>query len=172
MNQKLLKKWFVVQIKPNSYDLALRNLERQGFETFLPKMKATIKKENKFINKDVLVFPGYAFIGINQQNSYWTKINSTYGVSKLLSFNNKPYEIPFDLVVALKNKYDANSNPIINNNLKKGDKIKFNNGPFADFVANIESVNPKNRVYALLKVMGGRRKLEINLEEKINFIKL
>ena len=172
MNQNLVKKWLIVQIKPNSYDLAIRNLERQGFETFLPKMKATIKKENKFINKDVLVFPGYAFIGINKQNSYWTKINSTYGVSKLLSFNNKPYEIPFDLVVALKNKYDDNINPIINKNLKKGDTIKFNNGPFADFVANIESVNAKNRIYALLKVMGGHRKLEINLEEKINFIKL
>ena len=80
MNQNLIKKWLIVQIKPNSYDLAARNLERQGFKTFLPKMKTTIKKEKKFINKDVLVFPGYMFVGVDLQNSYWAKINSTYGV--------------------------------------------------------------------------------------------
>ena len=61
-------------------------------------MKTTRKKENKFTNKDVFLFPIYAFVGIDLQNSYWGKINSTYGVSKFLSFNNKPAEIPHDLI--------------------------------------------------------------------------
>ena len=103
VNQEFKKKWLVAQIKPNSHDLAVRNLKRQGFETFLPKVRTTIKKENRFINKDVFVFPGYVFIGIDLQNSNWTKINSTYGVSKLISFNNKPSEIPLDLILAIKN---------------------------------------------------------------------
>ena len=41
MNQSLDKKWFIAQIKPNSYHSAIQNLERQGFETFLPKMEIT-----------------------------------------------------------------------------------------------------------------------------------
>ena len=168
----LVKKWLVAQLKPNSYDLAVRNLERQGFQTFLPKMKATIKKVNTFINKDVLVFPGYAFIGIDLHNSYWAKINNTYGVSKLLSFNNKHSEVPLDFMVAIKKRFEDNINPIIDKNLKRGDTIKFNNGPFADLVANIESIDAKKRIYVLLEVMGGRRKLEINLNEEINFIKI
>ena len=172
MNQTLKKKWLVAQIKPKSHDLAFRNLERQGFKTFLPKTDITKKKENKFINKEVFVFPGYAFIGIDPQNPHWTKINSTYGVSKLLTFNNKPCEIPFDLIVTLKNRYEKKVNPMINENLKRGDVIRFNDGPFVDFVANIESVDPKKRIYVLLEVMGGYRKLEINLKEKINFIKI
>ena len=172
MKQNLLKKWLIGQIKPNSHDLAVRNLERQGFQTFLPKIKVTREKENKFINKEVFVFPGYAFIGIDLQNSYWTKINSTYGVSKLLSFNNKPSEIPLDLIVALKKRFQDNINPIINEKLKTGDIIKFNTGPFADLVAKIESIDSKKRINLLLEVMGGARKLEINLEEKINFIKI
>ena len=172
MNPSLKKKWLVAQIKPNSSDLAFRNLERQGFETFMPKIKATTRKENKFINKEVFVFPGYAFIGVDLQNSYWTKINSTYGVSKLLSFNNKLSEVPLDLIVALKKRFQDNISPIMNEKLKKGDIIKFNNGPFTDLVANIESVDTKKRIYVLLEVMGGRRKLEINLKEKINFVKI
>ena len=166
------KKWLVAQIKPKSHDLAFRNLERQGFETFMPKIKVTKKIENKFINKEVFVFPGYAFIGVDLQGSYWTKINSTYGVSKLLSFNNKPSEVPLDFMVALKKRFQDNFNPIIDENLKRGDIIKFNNGPFANLVANIESIDAKQRIYVLLEVMGGHRKLEINLKEKINFIKI
>ena len=172
MNNNCLKKWLIVQIKPNSYDLAIRNLERQGFETFFPKMKVTKKKENKFIGKDVLIFPGYGFVGIDLQDPYWTKINSTYGVSKLLTFNNKPCEIPLDLIVTLKNRFENKVDPIINENLKKDDTIKFNNGPFADLVAKIDSVEEKKRIYVLLEVMGGHRKLEINLKERINFIKI
>ena len=172
LNKSLVKNWLVVKIKPNSYNLALRNLERQGFETFFPKMKITIKKENKFNNKEVLLFPGYGFVCIDLQNFNWVKINSTYGVSKLLSFNNKPCKIPLDIIIALKNRYENDVNQIINQKLKRGDKIKFDNGPFAELVANIESVDAKNRIYALLNVMGGHRKLEINLKERINFIKI
>ena len=122
--------------------------------------------------KDVLIFPGYGFVGIDFQNSNWTKINSTYGVSKLLSFNNKPSEVPLDFIATLKQRFEDNINPIINEKLKRGDKIKFINGPFADLVARIESVNAENRIYALLKVMGGRRKLKMNLKEEINFVKI
>jgi len=168
----LKKKWLIAQIKPKSHDLAVRNLERQGFDTFLPKMKITIKKENKFINKDEFVFPGYVFIGIDIQNFNWTKINSTYGVSKLLSFNNKPSEVPLDFMVALKKRFEDNINPTIDENLKRGDTIKFHNGPFADLVANIESIDAKKRIYVLLEVMGGRRRLGIDLKEEINFIKI
>lgn len=49
------KKWFVVQIKLNSYDLATRNLQRQGFEAFLPKMTITNRKTINF-------FKGYSTI--------------------------------------------------------------------------------------------------------------
>lgn len=172
MSENLLKKWLVAQIKPNSYDLAFRNLKRQGFEVFIPKMNITIRKEKKFINKDSYLFPGYLFVGVDKQSFNWTKIQSTYGVSKLLVFNNKPSEISHDIIMALKNRYEANIDLSLKENLKKGDIIKFNSGPFSDLIAKIEGVSDKNRIYVLLEVMGGRRKLKVNLKEKINFAKV
>ena len=56
MKQSLDKKWCIAQIKPNSYDCAIQNLERQGFETFLPRMKITQRQKNKFLVKKVYVF--------------------------------------------------------------------------------------------------------------------
>ena len=102
MHQKLEKKWFIAQIKPNSYELAIRNLERQGFETFVPKMEITRRQKNTFHVKKVYVFPGYIFVCFDLHDIIWSKINSTYGVSKILAYNKKPSEISSYLILELK----------------------------------------------------------------------
>ena len=172
MNESLDKKWYIAQIKPNSYDTAIPNLERQGFETFLPKMEITQRKENKFLVKDVFVFPGYMFVCFNPHNITWTKINSTYGVSKILAFNNRPCQISSDLILELKNRYEINSNPMQKEKLQKGDAIKFHTGPFADLIAKVESVDEKNRIWILLEAMGGYQRLKLQNVKKNQYNKI
>ena len=172
MNQSLDKKWYIAQIKQNSYRSAIQNLERQGFETFLPKMEITQKKENKFIVKNAYVFPGYMFVCFDPDIITWTKINSTYGVSKILTFNNKPSEISSDLIQDLKIRYEINSNPTQKETLKPGDSIKFYSGPFADVIAKVESVDENNRIWVLLEAMGGYRKLKLQKNQSIKYNKI
>ena len=170
MKQKSDKRWFIAQIKPNSYNSAIQNLERQGFETFLPKIEITQRKK-KFLLKNVFVFPGYMFVCFNPQIITWTKINSTYGVSKILTFNNKPAEISSDLILELKNRYEVNSNPAQKEKLQKGDCIKFYTGPFTDLIATIESVDSKNRIWVLIQAMGGNKRLKLENVEKNKYNK-
>ena len=169
MNQHLEKKWFIAQIKPNSYKSAIQNLERQGIKTFLPKMEITQRQKNKFIINNVYVFPGYIFVCFDPHITMWTKINSTYGVSKILAFNNKPSEISSHLVQDLKNRYEINSNETQNDKLKKGDSIKFCTGPFSDLIAKVESVDENNRIWALLEAMGGYRRLKLQKNQKMKY---
>lgn len=171
MNKKPSETWLIAQIKRNSYHLACRNLVRQDFEIFIPKMKITVKKEKKFIIKDVFVFPGYIFIKINKQNSNWTKINNTYGVSKLLTFNNSPAEISNDLIIDLKIRYEVNMDRLTGVGLQKGDLIKFQYGPFVEHMAKIESLEETNRIWVLLEFLGGYRKLKLQKPEMSTFIK-
>ena len=171
MNKSLDKKWYIARIKPNSYHSASQNLERQGFETFLPKMKITQRQKNKFIVKNVYVFPGYMFVCFDPRIITWTKINSTYGVSKILAFNNKPSEISFDLILELKTRYEINSNLTQKEKLKKGDSIKFYAGPFADLIAKVESVDENNRIWVLLEAMGGYQRLKLQSVEKNQYNK-
>jgi len=172
MNQSLDKKWCIAQIKPNSYRSAIQNLERQGFEAFLPKMEITQRKENKFIVKNVYVFPGYMFVSFDPHSITWTKINSTYGVSKILTSNKKPSEISSDLILELKNRNEINSNPTQKETLKPGDSIKFYSGPFADVIAKVESVDENNRIWILLEAMGGYRKLKLQKNQSIKYNKI
>ena len=44
-----VRNWFFLQYKPNSHRVALRNLFRQGFETFLPMQEFTQIKSTKFV---------------------------------------------------------------------------------------------------------------------------
>ena len=172
MNQSLDKRWFIAQIKPNSYHPAIQNLERQGFETFLPKMEITQRKENKFVVKNVYVFPGYMFVCFDPHTISWTKINSTYGVSKILTFSNKPTEISSHLILELKNRYEINSKLTQKEKLQKGDSIKFYAGPFTDLIAKVESVEGKNRIWILLEAMGGYQRLKLKNIEKNTYKKV
>ena len=171
MNQSLDKKWYIAQIKPNSSHSATQNLERQGFQTFLPKMEITKRKENKFVVKNVYVFPGYMFVCFDPNIISWTKINSTYGVSKILTFNKKPAVISSDLILELKKRYEINSNPRQKEKLQKGDSIKFYAGPFADLIAKVENVDEKNRIWILLEAMGGFQRLKLQNVEKNKYTK-
>jgi transcriptional antiterminator RfaH len=173
MYQSLDKKWFIAQIKSNSYRSATQNLERQGFETFLPKMEITQRQENKFLVKNVYVFPGYMFVCFNPHIITWTKINSTYGVSKILTFTNKPAEISSDLILELKNRYELiNINSMQKEKLQKGDSIKFISGPFTDLITKIENVDEKNRIWILLEAMGRNQRIKLQNVEKNQYNKL
>jgi transcriptional antiterminator RfaH len=172
MKKSLDKKWYIAQIKKNSYLSAIQNLERQGFETFLPKMEITQKQKNKFVIKNVYVFPGYMFVYFNPRIHTWTKINSTYGVSKILTFNKKPAEISTDLIVEIKTRYEINSNQTQEEKLQKGDSIKLLKGPFANLIAKVESVDEKSRIWVLLEAMGGNQRLKLQNDEKNKYHKL
>ena len=56
MNPSLGKIWCVAQIKNNLYDTAIQNLKRQGFETFLPKMKITKREKTNFLSRTFMFF--------------------------------------------------------------------------------------------------------------------
>ena len=117
-------------------------------------------------------FPGYIFIGVDLQNFNWTKINSTYGVLRVLVFNEKPSEISHCLVLALKNRYKANTDPTLKESLQKGDVIKFNSGPFVDLIARIENVDNGKRIWVLLEVMGGNQKLKLQQKKNLKYSKV
>ena len=172
MSKNFDNKWYVALIKQNSYDTAIKNLERQGFETFLPKMEITQRQKNQFVVKNAYVFPGYMFVSFDPRSITWTKINSTYGVSKILSFNNKPAEISSDFVLKLKKRYEIDSNSRKKGELFKGDYIKFYKGIFSNLIGKIESVDKKNRIWILLESMGGYKKLKLQNVEKNRYYKL
>ena len=133
------KEWFILQFKANSHHQATKNLNRQGFETFLPLHDTTSRKASRFITATQPLFPGYMFITFDRTEPLWHKINNTYGVSRLVTFNSILKPIPTIFVNNLMMRYDFSGKLLPIKKLEKGDQVKVLKGPFSNFIATVET---------------------------------
>ena len=154
------KEWFILQFKANSHHQATKNLSRQGFETFLPFHDSTSRKLSRFINTSKPLFPGYMFITFDRAESTWHKINNTYGVSRLITSNSELKPIPTIFIDSLMMRYDLSDKLLPVEKLKKGDQVKVLEGPFADFIATVETYETEQRIWILMDLMGRKTKIQ------------
>ena len=153
------KEWFILQFKSNSHHKATKNLNRQGFETFLPLYDTTSRKLSRFVNTSKPLFPGYMFVRFDRTETRWYKINNTYGVSRLITFNSLLKSIPTKFVNNLMKRYDFSGKLLPIKELKKGGQVKVLNGSFANFIATIEEYETDQRTWFLMDLMGGKSKI-------------
>ena len=154
------KEWFILQFKTNSHHQANRNLQQQGFETFLPLNNVTSRKASRFINVTRPLFPGYMFVKFDVTDPRWNKINSTYGVLRLITFNSILKSIPTDVIESLIKRCNMSGKLLPVKKLKQGDQVKLIEGPFANFIATIESYQSDERVWILMDLMGRKAKIQ------------
>jgi len=102
-----MKEWFVVSTHHNSEDLAIRNLERKGFQTYCPKYFRTISHARKI--KKVLrpLFPKYIFVSFDRKKDNWLNINFLRGINSLIMVNRYITSLPNFFIDNLK-KYELN----------------------------------------------------------------
>ena len=154
------KEWFILQFKPNAHHQAAKNLIRQGFEIFLPLHDTTSRKLSRFIDTSKPLFPGYMFIKFDKAESKWHRINNTYGVSRLITFNSILKSIPTTFVESLMMRYDLSGKLQPVKKLKKGDHVTILKGPFANFIATVEKYEADQRIWILMDLMGRKTKIQ------------
>lgn len=155
-------RWFLAQFKPNSHRIAERNLTRQGFETFLPLQDDTRRLRGRFTTRMRPLFPGYLFVALDVARGGWRAVNSTYGITRLVSLGRAPSPVPSTLVDALMQRCDDAGRLLPPNALKPGDQVTVTKGPFTDFVATIDTIAPDQRVWVLMEFMGGQTRVAVS----------
>jgi transcriptional antiterminator RfaH len=156
------KEWFILQFKPNAHHQANKNLNQQGFETFLPLHDITSRNVSRFINSTRPLFPGYMFITFDRTETTWHKINNTYGVLRLVTFNSILNSIPITFVNNLMKRCDLSGKLLPMQKLKKGDQVKLLKGPFVNFAATVETYENDQRIWVLMDLMGRSSKIQTN----------
>ena len=160
----MAKEWFILQYKSNAHLLAKKNLNQQGFDTFLPVYDCTTRKSSRFINTSQPLFPGYMFVTFDRAKSQWHKINNTYGVSRLITFNSILKSIPTAAIENLMERCDLSGRLKPIKKLSRGDQVKITRGPFASFFACVETYETNQRIWVLIDLMG--RKTKIQTQQK------
>ena len=158
--------WYVAQVRPNCLPMAVRGLTRQGFGLFLPKIILDPKKTSRGKRAWVPLFPGYIFVRFDPTRPAWRAINSTRGVSKLVSFGaDGPRPVPGGLIGALQARCDDNGMLLAPDDLAPGDRVRLLRGPFADIVTEIERVEPDRRIWLLIDIMGRQPRVGVDFED-------
>ena len=162
---KVSKLWSILQFKPNAHKLAERNLNQQGFETLLPFEGVTKFRNQKFISTQRPLFPGYMFVAFERGDMPWKKINCTYGVSKLLTFNREPYIIPNNLITEIRARCNQAGVLHPQKQFSKDDRVRLVSGPLDNFLATVESIDKNQRVWILIDLMGQETRALVKSEK-------
>ena len=101
-----MSNWYLIHTKIRQERVALENLERQGFECFLPLIRAEKLRRGALLVVQEALFPRYLFIrlGTGLESQSWAPIRSTMGVSRLVTFGLIPAKIDDELIGALRSE--------------------------------------------------------------------
>ena len=157
--------WYIVQFKPNSHKIAFRNLQRQGFETFLPMHEVTRRTVVKFETVIRPLFAGYMFVDCNPDTAPWRQINSTYGVSRMLSLAEGPKPMPEALIAGLRARCDNVGKLEPLENFEASQSVEMHSGPFESFIAIVEQMASNARVSVLLDFMGKATRVQVDRQQ-------
>ena len=164
-NERLMGDWYLIQIKRNSHRIADRNLNQQGFKTFLPLQDLTSRRGSEFSTSTKPLFPGYMFVRIKPDGAPWQKINSTLGVSRLICQDGVPKRVPTEVVSGLISRCDSLGRLLPPNTVQRGDTVEIHSGALANFIATVETIDRNRRIWVLMDIMGQITRVQVASEQ-------
>jgi len=160
------RSWYLVYTKPRQENLAEENLARQGYETYLPRIYQTRRRNGRHVKTIEAFFPRYLFIKLNTETDNWAPIRSTIGVSKMVRFDGIPAVVPEPLIQALQSNDDTDGiQNLLQKDLKRGDKVTIIDGPLAGYEGIYQQQNSAERVAVLVDLVGKNTLLNISVHD-------
>lgn len=148
-------RWYVAQTQPHADARAASNLERQGFDVFCPRFQKSVRHARQRVRKLAPLFPGYLFVAIDVTRDPWRRVNGTFGVVRIVMQGDSPLPVPVGIVESLQARVKADGAIDCAPALKVGQSVRIADGPFADLVGTLASLDGAGRVRVLLDLLGG-----------------
>jgi transcription elongation factor/antiterminator RfaH len=148
------ERWFLVHTLPKSEGKAEWHLGVQGFRTYLPQFRKTVRHARQLRTVQAPLFPRYLFVMLDLGRDRWLSVRSTLGVSRLFTHHDgRPIPVPVGVVESLIERADGKLMRL-DTGLIKGQHVRIMSGPFADLVGTLERLDEAGRVQVLLEMMG------------------
>lgn len=162
MKQGDTKNWYLVYCKPRQERVAKHNLERQGFETYLPVARQRRRRLGGAKMVIEPMFPRYLFIHLDSRNDDWGPIRSTLGVTTLVRFGQFPTPVPDYLVSNLRQHDDEDGiQQLPDYTYRPGEPLRIADGVMAGFEGIYLARSAKDRVLVLLEILGQQARVEL-----------
>lgn len=164
-------RWFVVHTysgHENKASEALRqrvNAMRLGhkiFEVVVPTRNIVTVKHGKKEESKEKIFPGYILVRMDLDDESWLAVRTTPGVTAFVGAGNKPTPISDKEVEAIMQFMKIQA-PKFKAKFTTGEAIKIIDGPFADFLGTVESIDEAHgKVKVLVSIFGRETPVELD----------
>ena len=156
------KPWYVCLTKPRREALAVRKLEEQGYEVFLPLLTQWEKKKVGWTRKQQVMFPRYGFVRCSRSGQSIAPIRSTPGVTGLVAFGNVPATLQEPTLDAIRSLAERQAT-VLDGEIfpfQAGDSVEISAGPLKG-LSGIVSLVAEVRVTVLLSLLGREKPVAI-----------
>lgn len=165
-------KWYVVHTfagHENKVAAALKqrieaeHLENLIFDILVPTQdKIEIRGGKKETVKEK-IFPGYILIKMELNDLSWLAVRTTQGVTSFIGAGNKPTPISEAEVATIVKFTSQGAQPTFKDVFMVDDTVKIIDGPFAEFIGKVDSVDKeKGRVRVLVSIFGRETPVELD----------
>lgn len=154
--------WYCGQTKSGAEELAKSNLERQGFEVYLPMTPADLRKQRATLKELEPLFKTYLFMRLSEQAGDWSSIKYTVGVRGLVRFGGYPARVPDGLISELKEMENSRGVHVVTQfEYQPGDKVVIRSGGSFEYCQAIFQRSAGQRVWVLMDILG--RETEVKM---------
>ena len=146
--------WFLVRSKPHQEAVALTNLARQGYESYLPLFatEKLVRRKSTVVQEPM--FARYLFVRLDTtgQGQSWSPIRSTIGVSELVHFGSQPARVEASLIATLRER-ETLQQMAPQTLFTSGDSVRITEGAFAGLEAIYQMNDGEGRAMVLLDLL-------------------
>ena len=146
--------WYLIHTKPRQENIALENLQQQGYTCYLPLLNVEKIRRGKLAVVLEALFPRYLFIQLDTKLSSqsWTPIRSTKGVNRLVAFGGQPAKVDEALVFILKRAEETQPERL-QKMFAAGDKVQLTQGAFAGLEGIYQMADGESRAMVLIEIL-------------------
>ncbi|HSW88170.1 MAG TPA: transcription termination/antitermination protein NusG [Candidatus Saccharimonadales bacterium] len=164
-------KWYIVHTYSGHENKVAKTLrqraETMGYDAKIAEIivptRDTIKvSQGKKESVKEKIFPGYVLVKMELTDETWLLVRTTQGVTAFIGASNKPTPISEKEVEAIQ-KFMQLEQPTYKASFSVGEAVKIVDGPFADFLGTVESIDEtKGKIRVLVSIFGRETPVELD----------
>ena len=165
------REWYVIHCYSGYENKVKHNLEQridsmqmqdQIFQVVIPTEDEMEVRDGKRRTVERRVFPGYILVQMVQNDDSWYVVRNTPGVTGFVGMGNEPTPLTPEEVHSIMKRMEAEA-PRIKVAFKPGERVRIIEGPFNEFIGQVEELDmTRAKVRVLVSFFGRETPVELD----------